>query len=73
MTRHADILHLAPRELMENEPVTVSNALQIHVCGEQLADPTREQSMRIVEVSGSLDFWLDSAEDIYGPDDGNPV
>lgn len=29
------------------------------------SDPTVEQMMRIVEASGTLDFWDDEAEDIY--------
>lgn len=27
--------------------------------------------MRLAETSGALDFWNDSAEDIYGPEDGD--
>ncbi len=70
MTQQSEALEIAPRELIEDEPVTVPNACQIWV---EESDPTPDQSMRLVELSGSLDFWLDAAEDIYGPDDGTPV
>lgn len=73
MTQQADILNIAPRELMDNEPITASNAQHFEVVSEAPTDPSAEQCMRIVEVSGSLDFWLESAEDIYGPEDGTPV
>lgn len=36
-------------------------------------DPTPAQSMRLTEASGVLAFWDDPAEDVYGPDDGDPV
>ena len=36
-------------------------------------DPTGEQQMKIVEVSGTLDFWNRSEEDGYTHDDGEPV
>lgn len=29
--------------------------------------------MRLAEASGAFDFWNDAAEDIYGPDDGEPA
>ena len=37
------------------------------------SDPTLEQRMRIVEVSGTLDFWDRAEEDIYSPEDGDPA
>lgn len=36
-------------------------------------DPTLKQVMQLQEMSGTLSFWNDDAEDIYGPDDGEPV
>ncbi|HQU43205.1 MAG TPA: hypothetical protein PK867_10350 [Pirellulales bacterium] len=29
--------------------------------------------MKLAEVSGAFDFWNDPAEDIYGPEDGEPA
>lgn len=29
--------------------------------------------MRLAEASGAFDFWNDPAEDVYGPDDGEPA
>ncbi len=37
------------------------------------SDPTTEQAMRLVELSGSLDFWDRPEEDIYTLDDGRPI
>jgi hypothetical protein len=37
-------------------------------------DEANEASMvRLSEAGGSFDFWNDSAEDIYSPDDGEAV
>lgn len=36
-------------------------------------DITVIDQMNIVEVSGTLGFWDDQAEDIYKADDGQPV
>lgn len=43
----------------------------------KVSDPARcnagsNDLMRLAETSGAFDFWNDPAEDIYGPDDGNP-
>lgn len=32
-----------------------------------------EDLMKLADVSGSFDFWNDPAEDIYGPEDGEPA
>ena len=37
------------------------------------SDPTSTQCMRLVELSGTLDFWDDPQEDIYSPEDGDPL
>lgn len=29
--------------------------------------------MKLAEASGALDFWNDPAEDVYGPEDGEPA
>ena len=67
MTEESNILELAPRELVEDEPLTSSTAVHFPV---PAVDPTPEQLMRIVEVSGTLDFWDSDAEDIYTSEDG---
>jgi hypothetical protein len=29
--------------------------------------------MKLAEASGTFDFWNDPAEDVYGPEDGEPA
>ena len=36
-------------------------------------DATTQDQMNIVEASGSLGFWNDSSEDLYGENDGDAV
>jgi hypothetical protein len=36
-------------------------------------DPTTEETMALVELSGALSFWEDPAEDVYSCDDGEPA
>ncbi len=36
-------------------------------------DATTQDQMNIVEASGSLEFWNDSSEDVYGENDGDAV
>ena len=71
MTQRSDILDIAPREIVEDEPQTSSDSK--HVVVSIPDDPTPEQSMRIVEVSGTLVFWDRAEEDIYTSEDGEPV
>ncbi|MCH8806643.1 MAG: hypothetical protein IH986_11205 [Planctomycetes bacterium] len=72
MSDIATILRIEPRRLDENEPLTASTSTHV-VISNIAADPTPEQSMRIVEVSGTLDFWDREEENIYTADDGEPV
>ena len=47
--------------------------VRIRKVGEEAKGTLRsEELMRLAETSGALDFWNDPAEDIYGPDDGEP-
>lgn len=66
------IIEIGAREIHEDEPVTTAPWRPIHILNEP-SDPTGEQRMRIVEVSGTLDFWDKPEEDIYSVDDGEPV
>ena len=36
-------------------------------------EATTQDQMNIVEASGSLEFWNDSSEDVYGENDGDAV
>jgi hypothetical protein len=36
-------------------------------------DPTSEERHKLLETSGTLDFWNDPAEDVYSEDDGEPI
>ena len=35
--------------------------------------PGTDDLMKLAEVSGAFDFWNAPAEDIYGPDEGEPA
>lgn len=61
MTQQSEMLELPARELATDEPITDSVAVQIEVVDE----PTTQQMLKAVELSGSLDFWLDDEEDVY--------
>ena len=37
------------------------------------SDPNLGQRMKLMELSGVLDFWDDPEEDIYSPEDGSPI
>ena len=37
------------------------------------ADATHMQTLRLIEQSGSLDFWNEEGEDIYTHDDGEAI
>ena len=37
------------------------------------ADPTEMQRLRLMELSGTYDFWSRPEEDIYSLDDGQPI
>ncbi len=37
------------------------------------SEPTSEQRMRLVELSGTLDFWDRPEEDVYSLEDGEPI
>ncbi len=67
----SDLLAIAPRTLLPNEPVTRSVVQVITVT--YPADPPDEQVMRLAESSGALSFWDSPDEDIYEPGDGTPV
>ncbi len=43
------------------------------ILAERPSDPTAQQHMRIIEASGILDFWDDPGEDIYSPENGEPL
>lgn len=44
-----------------------------HIESVRPADPSNEQFLRAIEVSGSFDFWDDPGEDIYSIHDGEPL
>ncbi len=67
----ADILYFPAREVDEDEPVTRSDAQRIMVS--YPPEPSSAQVLRLIEASGTLSFWDSPAEDIYTPEDGEPV
>lgn len=36
-------------------------------------DPSEKQRLRLIELSGVLDFWENPKEDIYTPEDGEAL
>ncbi len=64
-------LVLPAYEANEDAPETFAVPPCVHVAAP--SDPTTEQAMRLVELSGSLDFWDRPEEDIYTLDDGRPI
>ena len=69
----AERIKIGAREISDDEPVTTAASRPIRVSSDAPSDPTSDQRMRIVEVSGTLDFWDRPEEDIYSPEDGEPV
>lgn len=68
MTSEAKIIYLEPR-MTDDEVVTVGASYHVQI-PEAPSDPTPDQIMRAIELSGVLDFWLEAEEDIYTLDDG---
>lgn len=61
-----------PASVMEKSMTVRRGSLLITVSGGP-KDPSPMQLLKIVEASGSLDFWDDEAEDVYTHDDGKDV
>jgi hypothetical protein len=38
-----------------------------------ISGATTDDLMNLIEYSGTLDFWLDSEEDVYDENDGDAV
>jgi hypothetical protein len=43
------------------------------VCRFSSDEPTADERLRLLETSGTLDFWRHPDEDVYSKDDGDPV
>ena len=69
MTADSGIIDIKPKVIDEQETETFSTHPPVPIA----SDPTIEQRMRIIEVSGVLDFWDDPREDIYSLEDGEPL
>lgn len=67
-----ETLELADK-LIREEPTTTNAAEVIHLSNAAPEEPTSMQRMRIIELSGSLDFWNRAEEDIYTLEDGESV
>ena len=57
------IISIPPRNVDEEE--TETTYLRVSSTIYHPSDPSTEDQMRIVEASGTLDFWSDPAEDLY--------
>lgn len=72
MTR-LELIDIGSREIRENESETSAVNPPVWISSDSLLDPTSTQRMRIIEVSGTLDFWDRPEEDIYSLEDGEPL
>ena len=63
-------LTMAPREADDDHPETSFGAVMQAV---PPPDPTAEQYLKLIEISGALDFWERPEEDVYSAEDGEPV
>jgi len=68
----AERLQIAEREVLEDEPQTTVCAPPLVVHG-PILEPTTEQCLRAIEVSGTVDFWDRPEEDLYTDSDGEQV
>lgn len=69
MDNRGVLIENAPGRLGETQSVRRS----LRVTVEVPKDPSREQCMKIVEASGTLDFWHDPEENVYTDNDGHRV
>ena len=67
-----EVLCLEPL-LIEDNPSQTNAGDVVYKELRTVSDPTPEQRMRLVEQSGTLDFWNDPAEDGYAEEDGKPL
>ena len=72
MSQPFEVIDLEPFEVREN-PTETQPGDVVYQWVTGASDPTSEQLMRIVEQSGTLDFWDNPAEDLYSEEDGRPV
>ena len=72
MQEAAELLAIPPRDISEDETETTRTA-DLLDAEDPPSDPTPEQTLRLIEISGSFDFWDAPEEDIYSPDDGSPL
>lgn len=61
------------RDTRSNEPQTANTSQRFDICNDEISEATPEQFLRLVENSGTLDFWDDPSEDIYSAHDGEPL
>lgn len=69
MNRDCYILKIQPKVLAEDEPKTLGSK-PILISDDE---PSTEQVMRAIGISGVLDFWDSPEEDIYTEEDGAPA
>lgn len=71
-TNYVQLLDLPPCEILEHQTTTDggNSVYKIILCQSQV---TTEELMRLTEAGGALDFWNQPKEDIYTPEDGEPV
>ena len=67
----SQIIDLEPREFSEDFETAASHAPIL--VSTPFTEPTSEQRMKAMEMSGSLDFWDRPEEDVYTFDDGDPA
>jgi len=63
---------MQPRDVASDGAATIGGKKMTQIIPAP-TDPTAKQVMRLIEVSGVVDFWDRPEEDIYAPTDGEPV
>ena len=66
-------VNIRPEIITEDAPETSGGNVATTTLPPPPADPTSQQRMRLIEISGTLDFWNSPEEDIYGAEDGEPL
>ncbi|MBN2560407.1 MAG: hypothetical protein JXQ75_05695 [Phycisphaerae bacterium] len=65
-------LELVPVDGGEEQAETTRENVVLQVIPDP-SDPTQKQYLRLVELSGALDFWDNPAEDVYSLEDGEAL
>lgn len=69
---HAEFVTATTVIASELNTMTVRGSI-VTVFPERPADATPAQTLKLIEQSGTLDFWNDEGEDVYTHEDGQEL